>query len=269
MSFTKLHNVTVTGSGDRTMLMSHGFGCGQPMFRYLVAAFSPHYRVVTYDLAGTGSYPIERFSLARYKSLSGYAQDVIGICEELELSQVIHIGHSVSGMIAGLAAIERPDLFSHLVMIGPSARYINDGDYYGGFLNEDIEEMLEVMGENFIAWSGSMAPAIVGNAERPALGEELTSSFCTMNPDVAKFFARVTFTSDNRADLALITIPTLVLQTEEDIIAPVAVGQYVHEHLADSEFVLLEARGHCPNISAPEQTIAAIKDYLSRHTMPA
>jgi len=262
MTFSKLHSVKITGEGDRTMLMSHGFGCGQNMFRYLVEAFSSEYKIITYDLAGTGEYPINRFSRANHQTLNGYAKDVIGICEELGLRDVIHIGHSVSAMIAGLASIERPDLFSNLVMIGPSARYINDGDYYGGFTEQDIEELLEVMGENFVSWSGGIAPAIMGNAERPALGEELTSSFCSMNPDIASFFARVTFTSDNREDLGRITTPTLVLQTEEDIIAPRQVGQYVHEHISGSQFVLLEARGHCPNISAPGITISAIRSFL-------
>ncbi|TXF89679.1 alpha/beta hydrolase [Neolewinella aurantiaca] len=262
MNYRKLHSVTVSGSGERTMLMSHGFGCGQAMFRYLVAAFSPHYRVITYDIAGMGNYPIECFSRASHQDLNGYAKDVIGICEELGLSDVIHIGHSVSAMIAGLASIQRPDLFSQLVMIGPSACYINDGDYYGGFTREDIEELLEVLGENYISWSKSMAPSIMGNAEQPALGEELTASFCSMNPEIASFFARVTFTADNREDLSRITTPTLILQTEEDIIAPRQVGEYIHKHISGSKFVLLDARGHCPNISAPEVTIAAIKSYL-------
>ena len=262
MTYQDLHSVTITGSGPRTMLMSHGFGCGQNMFRYLMEAFSADYQVITYDLAGTGNYPIERFNRANYQNLTGYAKDVIGICEELGLSEVIHIGHSVSGMIAGLAAIERPDLFGSLVMIGPSPRYINDGNYYGGFTKEDIDELLEVMGDNYMSWSANIAPAIMGNAERAELGEELTTSFCKMDPDIASFFARVTFTSDNRKDLNRISTPTLILQTEEDIIAPRQVGRYVHDNINGSSFVMLDARGHCPNISAPGPTIAAIKEFL-------
>ncbi|OAV45704.1 alpha/beta fold hydrolase [Lewinella sp. 4G2] len=269
MSLIPLHNVTVTGSGERTLLMSHGFGCGQEMFRHLVTAFADDYRVVRYDLAGSGAYPAEQFSRSRYQSLQGYADDAIAICEELGLEDVIHIGHSVSAMIAGLAAAKRPDLFSEVVMICPSARYINEGEYVGGFSEQDIEELLEVMGENYVAWSGQLAPAIMGNAERPQLGEELTTSFCKMDPDIANFFGRVTFTSDNRADLKRITTPTLVLQCNEDIISPEPATRYVHEQLANSQLVSLKARGHCPNLSAPKETAQAIRNFLSQASVPA
>ena len=263
MSYSKLHNVAVEGNGNQTMVMSHGFGCGPQMFRYLVDGFKSDFQIVRYELAGSGSYPVERFDKSRYSDLHGYADDVIGICEELGLKDVIHIGHSVSAMIGGLAAKKRPDLFAQVVMICPSPRYINDGDYYGGFSAEDIEELLEVMGENFVAWSGQLAPAIMGNAERPQLGVELTDSFCQMNPDMANHFARVTFTSDNRKDVPLINTPTLVLQCTEDIIAPENVGEYMHEHLPNGELVMLDARGHCPNLSAPEPTIAAIRNFVA------
>lgn len=268
-SLASLHNVTVTGDGETTLLLSHGFGCGQSAFRFLVKDLARDYRVVTYDLAGAGGYPVGQFDRRRYQTLNGYARDVIAICDELGLRDVVHVGHSVSAMIAGLAAIERPGLFARLVMIGPSPRYINEGDYFGGFTATDIEELVEVMGENYTGWSNQMAPAIMGNAERPELGRELTTSFCAQNPEIAKFFARVTFTSDNRADLPNITTPTLVLQCQDDIIAPEIVGRYVHDHLPHSTFVLMDARGHLPNVSAPAETIRLIRRFLADVSEPA
>lgn len=268
-TYSDRHGVTVHGDGPRTMLLSHGFGCDQSMFRHLVAAFSADFRVVCYDLAGMGVYPAEQFTFSRYEHLRGYAQDVIAICEELGLRDVIHVGHSVSATIAGLAAVLRPDLFSQLVMIGPSFRYINTGDYFGGFTAQDIEELLEVMKDNYVGWSTNLGPAIMGNPERPELGNGLTQTFCAQDPQIAQFFARVTFTSDNRADLPHIQTPTLVIQCREDIIAPEAVGRYVHDHLPNSEFVLLDARGHCPHMSAPEETIAAIRGFVPSQLQPA
>lgn len=267
MTLSDYHKVTTHGAGQRTMLFSHGFGCNQSMFRYLVNDFTTDYRCVTYDLAGTGTTDPKLYSKKRYATLEGYADDALAICDELGLRDVVHVGHSVSSMIALLAARKRPELFSSLVLIGPSPRYLNDGDYVGGFTERDIEDLLRAMGDNYLGWSGQMGPAIMGNAEQPELSEELSQRFCEVHPSIAKHFARVTFTSDNRADLPKVVHPTLVLQCDEDIIAPQAVGRYVHEHIPGSRYVLLEARGHCPNLSAPEVTIAAIREFLQ--TVPA
>lgn len=250
------------------MLYSHGFGCDQSMFRFLVEDFSRDHRCVTYNLAGTGGTDPALYRRERYRNLQGYADDAIAICEELGLSEVIHVGHSVSAMIALLAARKRPDLFSALIMIGPSPRYINDGDYYGGFSAADIEELLEVMDHNYLGWARQMAPSIMANAERPKLGTELGDRFCEVNPSIAKFFARVTFTSDNRADLPLVEHPTLILQCTEDIIAPEAVGRYVHQQMPNSTFVLLDARGHCPNLSEPARTASAMRGFLQQQPTP-
>lgn len=262
MDLVDYHAVSITGTGPRTILFSHGFGCDKSMFRYLVDDFSQDHRCVTYNLAGTGGTDSRLFRRDKYQTLEGYADDAIAICDELGLEDVIHVGHSVSAMIAIIAARKRPELFTSIVLIGPSPRYINDAEYYGGFSEEDIEELLEVMNHNYQGWAQQMGPAIMGNQERPALGEELTQRFCAVNPDIAKLFARVTFTSDNRSDLATVTHPCLILQCNEDIIAPEAVGRYVHEKIPGSVFEMLEARGHCPNLSEPEQTISAIRRFL-------
>ena len=179
-----------------------------------------------------------------------------GFAQELELQDAIFVGHSVSAMIGVLASAKAPELFGQFILIGPSPRYVDDGDYVGGFSAGQIHELLDFLGENHMGWSAAMAPAIMGNADRPELGQELAESFCRMDPNIAKEFARVTFMSDNRSDLAGVKIPTLILQCSEDIIAPASVGAFVHRNIADSVLVQLAAVGHCPNLSAPDEIIA-------------
>jgi sigma-B regulation protein RsbQ len=244
------------------MLFSHGFGCDQNMWRLVAPAFEEDHRVVLFDHVGAGSSDLTAYDRRRYGSLEGYAEDVLEICEALDLTGVTFVGHSVSAMIGVLAALRAPDRFAKLVLVSPSPSYIDDGDYVGGFGRADIEELLESLDSNFLGWSSAMAPVIMGNPDRPELGEELTNSFCRTDPDIAGHFARVTFLSDNRGDLPRVEIPTLILQCADDAIAPQSVGAYVHEQIAGSELVLLDAVGHCPNLSAPEETVAAIKAFL-------
>jgi sigma-B regulation protein RsbQ len=245
------------------MLFAHGFGCDQSMWRYVWPAFAEDHRIVLFDLVGFGNSDHSAWDPNRYASLEGYAEDVLEICRELELTDVIFVGHSVSSMIGVLAAAAEPERFDRLVLIGPSPRYIDDEGYVGGFTREDIEGLLESLDSNYLGWSSTMAPVIMGNEDRPELSEELTNSFCRTDPDIAAHFARVTFLSDNREDLARVATPSLVLQCAQDAIAPEAVGAYVHERLPNSSYVELDATGHCPNLSAPEETIASIKAFLS------
>jgi sigma-B regulation protein RsbQ len=263
MEVLRRNNVTEHGlpSGP-PMLFSHGFGCDQNMWRLVAPAFEEDHRVVLFDHVGAGSWDLTAYDRERYDSLEGYAEDVLEICEALDLTGVTFVGHSVSAMIGVLAALRAPDRFAKLVLVSPSPSYIDDGDYVGGFGRADIEELLESLDSNFLGWSSAMAPVIMGNPDRPELGEELTNSFCRTDPDIAGHFARVTFLSDNRGDLPRVEIPTLILQCADDAIAPQSVGAYVHEQIAGSELVLLDAVGHCPNLSAPEETVAAIKAFL-------
>jgi sigma-B regulation protein RsbQ len=217
---------------------------------------------VLFDHVGAGRSAASAYDPVRHATLDGYARDVLDICHELDLRDVVFVGHSVSAMIGVLAAIEEPDRFAALVLVGPSPCYIDDGDYVGGFTAQDVAELLDSLESNYLGWSTAMAPVIVGNADRPALGEELTASFCQADPDIALRFARATFLSDNRDDLARVTTPTLVLQCRDDAIAPMAVGEYVRDAVAGSTYVVLDATGHCPNLSAPEITTAAIRDFL-------
>ena len=263
MNVLARNNVRVAGQPDGPpILFAHGFGCDQNMWRFVAPAFEADHRVILFDYVGGGGSDLGAYDVERYASLDGYASDVVEIAEALELEDTIFVGHSVSSMIGVLAAKRAPGRFSKLVMVGPSPRYIDDEGYTGGFTREDIEELLESMGANFLGWSSAMAPAIMGNADRPELGEELTESFCRTDPEIAARFARATFLSDNRADLSAVNLPTLVLQCSDDVIAPEAVGHYVHESIPGSAFVQLAATGHCPNLSAPGETIEAIRAFV-------
>ncbi|MDX6204363.1 MAG: sigma-B regulation protein RsbQ [Frankiales bacterium] len=257
-------NVTVTGPADgQPMVFAHGFGCDQRMWRHVAPTFADRYRVITFDNMGAGGSDPLGYDPVRYSSLDGYADDVVALCRELGLQDVIFVGHSVSSMVGALASLRAPGLFARLVFVSPSARYVNDAGYIGGFTESDIAELLDSLDSNYLGWSGAMAPVVMGNPDRPELGEELTDSFCRTDPAVASQFARVTFLSDNRADLPRVTTPTLVLQCRDDVIAPIEVGEFVRDALPHSSFVLLDAVGHCPNLSAPEATAGAIADFLA------
>jgi sigma-B regulation protein RsbQ len=257
------NHVRESGRPDgRPIVFAHGFGCDQNMWRFVAPEFEADHRVIVFDYVGAGGSDMAAYDAERYATPDGYAQDVVEIAERLELEDAVFVGHSVSSMIGVLAAKRAPGRFGKLVLVGPSPRYIDDEGYTGGFTRADIEELLESMEANFLGWSSAMAPAIMANADRPELGEELTESFCRTDPDIAARFARATFLSDNRADLSGVSVPTLVLQCSDDVIAPDVVGEFVHRRIAGSEFVKLRATGHCPNLSAPRETTAAIRAFL-------
>ena len=263
MTASERHNVRVSGVSDgQPMIFAHGFGCDQNMWRYVAPAFEDRFKVIAFDYVGHGGAPCSREELDRYATLDAYADDLLAICRELDLHDALFVGHSVSSMIGVLAANREPERFSKLVLVGPSPRYVNDGAYVGGFGESDIEGLLESLESNYLGWSSAMAPVIMGNSERPALGQELEASFCRTDPALARQFARATFLSDNRADLADVGHPTLVLQCTNDAIAPVEVGRFVADSVQDGHLVLLEATGHCPHLSAPEETVAAIAEFV-------
>lgn len=262
-SVTERNNVTLTGVPDGPPLVfAHGFGCDQSVWRTVAHRFEDTHRVVLFDHIGFGGSDVSAYDADRHSSLDGYAADLLEICDELWLENVTFVGHSVSAMIGVLAANRDPARFGALVLVGPSPRYINDGDYHGGFEREDIEGLLETMETDYLGWSAVMAPMIMGNADRPELGADLTASFCRVDPQIARDFARLTFLSDNRADLDALRVRTLVLQCSEDAIAPLPVGEFVHRRIPGSEFVVLDATGHCPNLSAPSATEQAIREFL-------
>jgi sigma-B regulation protein RsbQ len=256
------NNVKHRGDGGRAIVFAHGFGCDQNMWRFVAPAFEDDFTTILFDHVGAGESDLTAYDSVKYGTLAGYADDVVEIGHELGLEGAVFVGHSVSSMIGVLASRRASGMFDSLIMVGPSPRYIDDDDYVGGFAPDQIDELLAFMAENHLGWSQTMAPAIMGNADRPELGEELTNSFCRTDPAIAAEFARVTFTSDNRADLRDLSIRTLILQCSDDIIAPMQVGRFVHETVAGSELVVLEATGHCPNLSAPDEVIAAIRAFV-------
>ncbi|MET7756098.1 alpha/beta hydrolase [Streptomyces sp. NPDC005389] len=263
MDIRRRNNVTVTGRAEGpVLLLAHGFGCDQNMWRLVLPALATEYRVVLFDYVGSGRADAAAWDDRRYSSLEGYALDVLEVCEELDLRDVTFVGHSVSAMVGVLAAAKVPQRFSRLVMVAPSPRYIDDEGYRGGFGADDIDELLESLESNYLGWSAAMAPVIMGNEDRPELGEELTAAFCATDPDMARVFARTTFLSDSREDLKTVTVPTLVLECEQDVIAPREVGAFVHAAIPGSRLVTLEATGHCPQLSAPAATAAAITSFL-------
>lgn len=258
------HNVHISGHGPRTMVFAHGFGCDQNMWRWVAPAFEQRFRVVLFDHIGAGRSDLAAFDRERHASLDGYADDVVALCRALDIRHGVFVGHSVSAMIGVLAARRAPELFDDLVLVGPSPRYIDDPDagYVGGFSASQIEELLDFLDHNHMGWSQSMAPSIMGNGDRPQLAEELTNSFCRTDPEIARHFARTTFLSDNRGDLEGVNARVLVLQCANDVIAPESVGRYVHARLPNSRLVMMQATGHCPNLSAPDETVAAIDAFV-------
>jgi sigma-B regulation protein RsbQ len=257
------HSVTVSGvPGGRPMLFAHGFGCSQEMWRFVAPRFEVDHQVVLFDHVGAGHSDLSAYDRRKYDSLHGYADDVLEIVRALDLEDVVFVGHSVAAMIGVLAAARDSSRFGALVLVGPSPRYVDDDGYRGGFGQEDIDALLDTLDANYLGWSSQMAPLIVGNADRPQLGEELTESFCRTDPTIARHFARVTFLSDNRRDLREISVPTLVVQSRDDLIAPQSVGEFVHREIPGSRFAMLDATGHCPNLSAPDELVAAIRSFL-------
>ena len=259
----KRNHVTVTGRGRQPLLFAHGFGCDQTMWRFITPAFEENYQIILFDYVGSGKSDLAAYDAARYATLAGYAQDVLDVVHALDLHDVIFVGHSVSSMIGVLAANREPDRFQRLIMVGPSPRYINDTDYVGGFERADIEGLLDLMDKNYIGWANFLAPVVMKNDERPELTGELRESFCSTDPGITRRFAETVFLGDNRADLAGVSVPSLILQCSEDAIAPVEVGTYLERTMPQSTLLRMKATGHCPHISHPEETIEAIQSYLS------
>jgi sigma-B regulation protein RsbQ len=263
MTILERNNVHVSGRGKQPMLFAHGFGCDQNMWRFVAPAFEADYKIVLFDYVGAGKSDLRAYDPRRYGDLRGYAQDVLDVCEALDLRDVIFVGHSVSGMIGVLAALQQPERFARLVMVGPSPRYINDPpEYVGGFNRTDIEGLLDMMDKNYMGWASALAPAIMKNPEHPEFSRELEESFCSTDPRIARQFAEVTFLSDNRGDLAGLRVPSLIMQCSDDVIAPFEVGNYLRDSLPGSTLRIMKATGHCPHVSHPEETIRVIKEYL-------
>lgn len=257
------NNVVISGpAGARTIVFAHGYGCSQEAWRLVAPRFADDHRVVLFDHVGAGGADASAYDRGRYDSLHGYARDVLEILAELDAGEVVFVGHSVSAMIGVLAAIEEPTRFAQLILVGPSPRYLDDDDYTGGFTAEQMSGILDAIDADYLGWSAEFAPVIMAHPDRPELGSELTASFCRVDPEIARHFARVTFLSDNRRDLARVVVPTHVIQCSDDIIAPTAVGRFVHAAIADSTFAQLRATGHIPNLSGADELTEEIRRVL-------
>lgn len=264
MNVIERNNVRLQGRGSTPMVFAHGYGCDQTMWRLVEPTFRPRYQTLLFDHVGAGGSDITAYKRAKYASLHGYADDLLEIFRELELENVVFVGHSVSATIGALAALKKPERFRHLVLVAPNPCFLRDGAYDGGLSREELDQILRSLESNFEAWARTMAPLIMGAPERPELGAELAASFCRTKPEIAKQFAHVTFLSDHRLDFARLKVPSLILQSAEDLIAPVSVGQFLRREIPGSELTVLRARGHCPHVSAAEVTAAAIEGYLER-----
>ncbi|QFU10029.1 Sigma factor SigB regulation protein RsbQ [Rhodobacteraceae bacterium THAF1] len=262
MRFVERNAVSVSGRGAVPIVFLHGYGCDSGMWRAVLPAFQDDFKAITYDLTGYGRSHTADYDPERYASLEAHADDLIAIIEELDLRDVIAVGHSVSAMTVGLAAKRRPDLISRLVMVCPSPSYVDDGDYVGGFLQEDLHSLLDIVDSNYLGWSRQMAPQFMGAPSQPKLGEELVDSFCRTDPDIARHFAKVTFLHDHRAEVKDIKQPTLILQCHDDVLVPPQVGDWMVANMHDATLTVLEATGHCPHMSAPNRTSDAILTFL-------
>ncbi|PID21762.1 sigma factor SigB regulation protein RsbQ [Sporosarcina sp. P3] len=258
------NNVQVTGKGEKTIIFAPGFGCDLNVWNLTAPYFEEDFQVVLFDYVGSGQSDYQAYSAEKYQDLHGYAQDVLDVCHALELKEAVFVGHSVGGIIGMLAAIQEPNLFEHLIMIGPSPYYLNElPDYYGGFEREDIEGLIQMMNMNYIGWANYLAQVIMKNPERPELAQQLEDNFCSTDPEVAHHFAVATFFSDHRDDVRKVGVPSLILQCSDDSIAPVEVGRYMHRHLQNSKLEIMDATGHCPHMSHPEETVQRISTYLN------
>ena len=263
MGVLERNNVHVSGSGQ-PMVFVHGFGCDLNMWRFLAPHFARRHQVVLLDLVGSGNSDLSAYDQEKYATLHGHARDICEVLEALQLSDAVFVGHSVSAMIGLLASLQCPGRIGAQVMVGPSPSYINDGDYIGGFERSDIEQLLETLEGNYLGWSSNMAPVIMGAPDQPELAAELTNSFCRTDPEIARHFARVTFLSDHRQDLPKLKQPTLILQCSEDVIAPMAVGEYMHRQIPQSMLKVIQNVGHCPHLSSPGASVDAIASFVDR-----
>jgi sigma-B regulation protein RsbQ len=258
------NNVKVKGHGSQSIIFAPGFGCDQTVWKSVAEAFEKDYQIILFDYVGSGRSDIHAYDSKRYSSLAGYAQDVLDVCSALDLKNTVFVGHSVGSMIGMLASLSHPEYFSHLVMIGPSPCYLNDPPhYYGGFEKEDLLGLIDMMDKNYIGWANVFASTVTNNPERPEVKHQLEERFCSTDPIIARQFAEAAFFADNRSDLIKVTVPSLILQCSNDIIAPLAVGEYIHQHLPNSMLKYMDATGHCPHMSHPEETIRLIRQYLS------
>lgn len=262
-SILRRNNVKILGNGSQTIIFAHGFGSDQTAWRHQVAAFAPNFRIVLFDHVGAGKSDFTAYSPRRYSSLYSYAEDLLDLCAELKLTQCVMVGHSVSGMVGLLAALLEPQCFSHLIFLGASPRYLNDDGYVGGFEQSDLDALYAAMSSNYYAWASGFAPLVMGNPDKPELATEYAKTLAAIRPDIAQAVAKVIFQSDHRADLPRLKIPTVILQSNNDIAVPPEVGQYMADKIPHGKLISISAQGHLPHLSAPDTITSAIASCIA------
>lgn len=260
----KRNNVNIIGKGEKTIVFGHGLACDQKIWDTILPYFEEDYQIVLYDYVGSGDSDFSAFDTERYSTMHGYAKDLLEILEAIDVGEVIFVGHSVSAMIGILASIEKPEYFENLILIGSSPRYLNEHpNYHGGYDESDIEELITMMEMNFSGWATLAAANFMNNPDRPLLTEQLIEVYNEEDPAMMKSFAEVVFLSDHRQDLPEVTIPSLIMQCSEDSIVPLESAEYLHKHLKNSKLIVMEATGHYPQISYPEETVNTILEYIN------
>ncbi|KAB2036804.1 hypothetical protein E1A91_D03G028800v1 [Gossypium mustelinum] len=257
------HNLKVLGSGDRVIVLAHGFGTDQSVWKHLVPHLVDDFRVVLYDNMGAGTTNPEYFDFNRYATLEGYAYDLLAILEEIHVDSCIFVGHSVSAMVGAVASISRPDFFSKIIMISGSPRYLNDVDYYGGFEQEELDQLFEAMEANYKAWCSGFAPLVVGGDLESVAVQEFSRTLFNMRPDISLSVAQTIFQSDMRQILNLVTVPCHILQSVKDLAVPVVVSEYLHQNLGGESIVeVMSSDGHLPQLSSPDIVIPVLLKHI-------
>ncbi len=263
MRSLRKNNVSISGSGSKTLVFVHGYGCDQSMWRFVAPQFELSHRVVLYDLTGMGQSDLSEYDFKAYRTLQRHADDLTAILEDLEVSDGVLIGHSVGATIACLAALKCPERISALALVAPSPSFMNDAAYTGGFDREALEGLVNLMDENFLGWTSRVTPTIAGEDRAGETAAELTQSFCRTDPAIAKHFGRITFLADHRADMKRVEAPAAIIQCTDDALAPVDVGVWLSENMKRGTLKFIEATGHCPHMTEPAKTTEAIREFLA------
>lgn len=258
------HNIQIVGNlaAKETLVFAHGLGSDCTVWRYVIPAFQERYRIVLFDSAGSTCLDNKEFDVLGYQTLADYADDLLNILDYIGVSSVTVIAHSVSCTIATLAALKQPELFKQLIFICGSPRYLDDGDYIGGFTKDRIAKMFEAISTNYTNWVRTYAPIVMNNPDKPCLTEEFAGCLLQLRPDIALILLSMALLSDYRQEFAQLKLPVLVLQAQDDLFVPSQVGEYLHRVIKNSELRWIETKGHFPHLTNPTEIVEAIEDYL-------
>lgn len=264
LNIIKRNNISIEGNlrSSKAIIFANGFGTDQSVWNNVKAKFTNEYKIILYDKTGAGTGHPEYYTTERYSTLNGYAEDLLEICAALNLRKTYYAGHSVSGMIGLIASTKDPELFSKLVIIGSSPRYLNAPGYTGGFEPEELTKMYHEIRSNYYNWANGFSKTVTRNEDKPLLREGIAHSILSLRPDIALHAAQAIFESDYRSLLPQIVHDVLILQTARDPAVPEDVGLYLKNHIAKSQLIMIDTEGHFPHLSAHEEVADAIKTFI-------